>query len=147
METLPSDQQGGLTLTQLWGLLPRLTMEVLSHIYSSQATIFYFSDTVHFSARSLTYEMLKWAVLMDHYYISGLLYSPMSGLSLKTLRFEDRCSHLCHFQSSHWCPVLCQFLSHWTDGVSDGLYCMVMTLHFILCYGYYWFYNDSCDMY
>ena len=23
----PSDQQGGLTLTQMWGLLPRLTME------------------------------------------------------------------------------------------------------------------------
>ena len=23
----PSDQQGGLTLTQLWGLLPQLTME------------------------------------------------------------------------------------------------------------------------
>ena len=29
------------------------------HIYSSQATIFYFSYTVHFSARSLTYEMLR----------------------------------------------------------------------------------------
>ena len=29
------------------------------HIYSSQVTIFYFSDTIHFSARSLTYEMLK----------------------------------------------------------------------------------------
>ena len=29
------------------------------HIYSSKATIFYFSDTVHFSARSLTYEMLR----------------------------------------------------------------------------------------
>ena len=29
------------------------------HIYSSQATIFYFLDTVHFSARSLTYEMLR----------------------------------------------------------------------------------------
>ena len=29
------------------------------HIYSSRATIFYFSDTVHFSARSLTYEMLR----------------------------------------------------------------------------------------
>ena len=26
---------------------------LLSHIYSSQATIFYFSDTVHLSARSL----------------------------------------------------------------------------------------------
>ena len=59
------------------------------HIYSSQATIFYFSDTVHFSARSLTYEMLRWAVLMDHYFVSGLLYSPMSGLSIRTLKFED----------------------------------------------------------
>ena len=69
------------------------------HIYSSQATIFYFSDTIHFSARSLTYEMLRWAVLMDHYYISGLLHSPMSTLSLRTLRFEDRCSHLCHYRA------------------------------------------------
>ena len=69
------------------------------HIYSSQATIFYFLDTVHVSARSLTYEMLRWAVLMDHYYISGLLYSPISGLSLRTLRFEDRCSHLCHYRA------------------------------------------------
>ena len=25
--TFPSDQQGGLTLTQLWGLLPQITME------------------------------------------------------------------------------------------------------------------------
>ena len=29
------------------------------HIYSSRATIFYFSDTINFSARSLTYEMLR----------------------------------------------------------------------------------------
>ena len=29
------------------------------HIYSSRATIFYFSDTVHFSVKSLTYEMLR----------------------------------------------------------------------------------------
>ena len=64
------------------------------HIYSSQATMFYFSDTVHFSTRSLTYETLRWAILMDHYFICGLLYSPMSGLSLRTLRFEDWCSHL-----------------------------------------------------
>ena len=64
------------------------------HIYSSRATIFYFLDTVHFSARSLTYEMLRWAVLTDHYFIRGLLYSPMSRLSLRTLRFEDWCSHL-----------------------------------------------------
>ena len=55
-------------------------------------------QTVLFSARSLTYEMLRWATLMDHYYISGLLYSLMSGLNLRTLRFEDRCSHLCHYR-------------------------------------------------
>ena len=29
------------------------------HIYGSRATIFYFSDIVHFWARSLTYEMLR----------------------------------------------------------------------------------------
>jgi len=29
------------------------------HIYSSHATIFYFLDTIHFSAKSLTYEMLR----------------------------------------------------------------------------------------
>ena len=37
--------------------------------------------------------------LMDHYYISGLLYSPMSELSLRTLKFEDRCSHLYHYRA------------------------------------------------
>ena len=42
------------------------------HIYSSRATIFYFSDTVHFLARSLTYEMLRWAVFTDHYFIPDL---------------------------------------------------------------------------
>ena len=114
------------------------------HIYSSQATIFYFSNTVHFSARSLTYEMLRWAVLMDHYYISGLLYSPMSGLSLRTLRFEDRCSH---FTEQSLMPSFMSVLSHWIDGVSDGLYCMIMTQHFILCYSYYCSYTDFCDMY
>ena len=69
------------------------------HIYSSQATIFYFSDTVHFSARSLTLWDVEMSILMDHVYISGLLYSPMLGLSLRTLRFEDRCSHLCYFRA------------------------------------------------
>ena len=44
-------------------------------------------------------------------------------------------------------PIFISVLSHWTDGVSDGLYCMVMTQHFILCYGYYCFYTDFCDMY
>ena len=39
-----------------------------------------------FSARSLTYEMLRWTVLTDHYFVSGLLYSLMSGMSLRTLR-------------------------------------------------------------
>ena len=26
-------------------------------------------------------------------------------------------------------PILISILSHWTDGVSDGLYCMIMTQH------------------
>ena len=64
------------------------------HIYSSRATIFYFSDTVHFSARSLSDEMPRWAVLSDHYFVGGLLYSLMSGLSLRTFSFEDWCCHL-----------------------------------------------------
>ena len=84
--------------------------------------------------------------LMDYVYISGLLYSPMSGLSLKTLRFEGRCRHLCHYRA----VIDAQFisvLSRWTDGVSDGLYCMIMTHLFILCYGYYCSYTDFCDTY
>ena len=102
------------------------------HIYSSRATIFYFSDTVHFSARSLTYEMLRWAVLTDHYFIRGLLYSPMSGLSLRTLRFEDWCSHL----------VICRAVSDTQIGVSvfsldrwwfRWIICMVMTRHLLYC--------------
>ena len=36
-----------------------ITFTSCYHIYSSWATIFYFSDIVHFSARSLTYEMLR----------------------------------------------------------------------------------------
>ena len=88
------------------------------HIYSSQATIFYFLDTVHFSARALTYEMLRWAVLTDHYCISGLLYSPMSELSLRTLRFEDRCSHLV-ITEQLLMPSFISALSHWTDDGSD----------------------------
>ena len=85
------------------------------HIYSSQATIFYFSDKVHFSARSLTYEVLRWAFLMDHFCISGLLYSPMPGPSLRTLKFEDWYSHLCYFRAvvdAQWysgCPVIYQY--------------------------------------
>ena len=68
--------------------------KICYHIYSSQATIFYFSDTIHFSARSLSGEKLRWTILSDHYFFCGLPYSPMSGLSLRTLRFEDWCSHL-----------------------------------------------------
>ena len=37
----------------------RKKLEGCYHIYSGQATIFYFSDTIHFSAKSLTYEMLR----------------------------------------------------------------------------------------
>ena len=91
------------------------------HIYSSRATIFYFSDTVHFLARSLTYEMLRWAVLTDHYFVSGLLYSPMSRLSLRTLRSEDRCSHLV-ITEQFLMPSFISVLSHWIDDGSDGLF-------------------------
>ena len=116
------------------------------HIYSSQATIFYFSDTVHFSARSLTYEMLRWAFLMDHFCISGLLYVPMLGLSLRTLRFEDRCSHLV-ITEQLLMAIFISVISHCTDGVSDGLYCMDMSQYFIWCCGYYCSYIDSYDIY
>ena len=104
------------------------------HIYSSHATIFYFSDTVHFSVRSLTYEMLRWAVLMYHYYISGLLYSPMLGLSLRTLRFEDQCSHLwfMSLQSSHWCLVVYQFFLI-GQMVSQMDYIAWLGLRFLYC--------------
>ena len=50
----------------------RLVTCVCYHIYSSQDTIFYFSDSVYFSAGSPTYEMLRWAALMVHYVVSGL---------------------------------------------------------------------------
>ena len=56
----------------------------------------------------------------------GLLYSPMSGLSLRTLRSEDRCSHLVIIEQLLMLSFI-SILSHWTDGVSDGLYCMIMT--------------------
>ena len=82
-----------------------------------------------FSARSPTYEMLRWAFFMDHDYICGLLNFPMSGLSLRTLRFEDWCSHL---QSSYWCPT-CINVSHWTNEGSDGCICMVMTQLLLYC--------------
>ena len=107
------------------------TCRLCYHIYSSQATIFYFSDTVFFSARSLTYEMLRWAVLPNHYCICGLLYSPMSGLSLRTLRFEDWCSRLV-ITKQLWMPSFISVLSHWTDDVSDGLYAWLW-LSFLYC--------------
>ena len=44
-------------------------------------------------------------------------------------------------------PSFVSVLSYWTDGVSDGLYCMIMIQHFILCDGYYCSYTDFCDMY
>ena len=58
---------------------------------------------------------------MDYYCISGLLYSPMLGLSLGTLRFEDRCSHLV-ITEQLLMPSFISVLSHWTDDVLDGLY-------------------------
>ena len=49
------------------------------------------------------------------------------------------------FSEQSLMPSFMSVLSYWTDGVSDGLYCMVMTQHFILCYGYYCSYIDSGD--
>ena len=89
---------------RLWGSQALFSTE---HLFQLEPNVFTYIvarlpysifQTVHFSARSLTYEMLRWAVLMDHYCISGLLFSPMSRLSLRTLIFEDRCSHLCYFR-------------------------------------------------
>ena len=37
------------------------------------------------------------------------------------------------FSEKSLMPSFMSVLSHWTDGVSDGLYCMVMIQHFILC--------------
>ena len=44
-------------------------------------------------------------------------------------------------------PNFILVLSHWTDDVIDGSYCMIMTQHFILCDSYYCSYTDFCDMY
>ena len=106
----------------------------------------HFRPQISSNARSLTYEVLRWAVLTDHYCISGLWYSPMSGLSLRTVRFEDRCSHLV-IAEQLLMPSFISVLSHWTDDASDGLYCMIMTHLFILRYGYHCSYTDFCDMY
>ena len=46
-----------------------------------------------------------------------------------------------------WMPSVISVLSHWIDGVSDGLYCMIMTQLFIFCYGYCCSYTDFCDIY
>ena len=61
---------------------------------------------------------------MDHYFVSGLLYSPMSGLSLRTLRSEDRCSPLV-ITEQLLMPSFISVLSHWTDDVLDGLYALL----------------------
>ena len=130
--------------TQAHGNGEKFCFSFCYHIYSSRATIFYFSDTIHFSARSLTYEMLRWAVLPNHYYICGLLYSPKSGPSLRTLRSEDRYSHLV-ITEQLLMPSFISVLSHWTDDVSDGLYCLIMTQLFyivlwssLLLYSFLW---------
>ena len=59
---------------------------------------------------------------------------------------EDQCSHLVIIESLLM-PSFIPVLSHWTDGVSDGLSCMIMTRPFILCYGCHCSYTDFCDMY
>ena len=113
------------------GHLSQLEPNVITYIVA-MLPYSIFSDTIHFSARSFTYEMLRWAVLTDHYFVSGLLYSSMSELSLRTLRFEDWCSHL----------VICREVSDTQFGVSvfsldrwwfKWIICMVMTQHLLYC--------------
>ena len=114
------------------------------HIYSSRATIFYFSDTVHFSARSLTYKMLRWEVLMDHFCINGLLYSPMLELSLRTVRFEDQWSHLCYFGvvMDAQCYISSFSLDRWClrwillHGYDSAFYIVLWLL--LLLYWFWW---------
>ena len=51
--------------------------------------------------RQLLTDFCCWCAIggqQDHFCISGLLYSPMPGLSLRTLKIEDRYSHLCYFR-------------------------------------------------
>ena len=87
------------------------------------------------------------SIFMDHVYISGLLYSPMLGLSLKTLRFEDRCSHLV-ITEQLLMPRFISVFSYWTDDGSYGLYLYDYDSTFIiLCYGYHCSYTHFCDMY
>ena len=57
---------------------------------------------------------------MDHFCINGLLYSPMPGLSLRTLKANDQCRHLV-ITEQLLTPSFISVLSHWTDDVSDGL--------------------------
>ena len=73
--------------------------EFCYHIYSSQATIFYFSDIVHFSARSLTYSVTRGLAPLAPCALRarGLLgkrfpASPKSGNSRKRTRGRVPCS-------------------------------------------------------
>ena len=95
-----------------------------------------FQTQYFFSARSLTYEMLRWAFFMDHDYICGLLYSPMSGLSLRTLRFEDWCSHLVITEQLLMTSFISVF-SHWQMMFQMDYMHDYDSAFIILCYGYH----------
>ena len=53
--TLPSDQQGGLTLKQMWGLLPRLTMEGYPQWLYMTCLHYWISRSKHLGMTSLSY--------------------------------------------------------------------------------------------
>ena len=83
---------------------------------------------------------------MDHYVISGLQYSPMPRLSLRTLRFEDRCNHLvmCRADSSAQFGINVFLLDRcwfrWT------IFMLMTRCILYLCYGYHCSYTHFCDV-
>ena len=106
----------------------------------------FFQTQYIFSARSLTYEMLRWALLWIMIIFVDFWTLPcqdwVSGHSdLRT----DVAIYLITEQSLM--PSFISVLSHWIYGVSNGLYCLDMTQYFIWCCGYYCSYIDSCDIY
>ena len=56
----------------------------------------------------------------------------MLGLSLRTLIFEDGCSHLVIYRAVSDAQI-CINISHWIDDGSDGYICMVMTQLILYC--------------
>ena len=123
--------------------LSQLEPDVITYIvaglpYSFQTQYIFQPDLLH---------MRCWDEhFMVHDYICGLLNSPMSRLSLRTLRFEDRCSHLCYFRAvvDAQCYINTFSLDIWCF---RWIIFMDMTQYFIWCCGYYFSYIDSWDIY